>query len=253
MSEAFFEIVEFVLESEKFFFIWGTTDEGKDFFENYYSRLVAFRDEKKAFDFLCSKGINAKKCKTVYDFDVLDYSNCDDFLSKWNIIDDLSKSILLDFVGNDDSFSTLYSKFVYGANFSALNKSKKLYTPSFDADELKQIEAIKSDMLRILKIALSKANFDTYFDFSMVRKKKSSDALTLINLFFLLVAPFVLLSVDTFGFALLFLLSLVFLISYIAGIIVSKGWCKVLNVFFLLLGIALCFFSFLFFVLSLIS
>jgi hypothetical protein len=83
MSEAFFEIVEFVLESEKFFFIWGTTDEGKDFFENYYSCLVAFRDEKKAFDFLRSKGINAKKCKTVYDFDALDYSNCDDFLSKW--------------------------------------------------------------------------------------------------------------------------------------------------------------------------
>ena len=55
MSEAFFEIVEFVLESEKFFFIWGTTDEGKDFFENYYSRLVAFRDEKKPLIFFAQK------------------------------------------------------------------------------------------------------------------------------------------------------------------------------------------------------
>ena len=55
MSEAFFEIVEFVLESEKFFFIWGTTDEGKDFLKTIILALLPFAMKKKPLIFFAQK------------------------------------------------------------------------------------------------------------------------------------------------------------------------------------------------------
>ena len=83
----------------------------------------------------------------------------------------MSKSISSDFLGNDDKLTTLYSKFVYGSNFPVLNTSGKVYTPCFDKEELAQIEEVKSDMLRILKMVLSNANFSVYYDFVAVKKQ----------------------------------------------------------------------------------
>ncbi|MBR4374860.1 MAG: hypothetical protein IKP49_10915 [Treponema sp.] len=169
MSENFCEIVGFVLESEKYFLIWCSPDEGDDYFENYSSRVVAFRDKKSADDYLLSKNRKADKCTTVFDFDALDFSDCSDFLDKWNIIDDFAKSVSRDFIGNGDDFTPLYSKFVRGSNLPALNTSGKIYTPAFVAEELEQIESVKRDMLNVLKSVLSNAVFAFHYDFALIK------------------------------------------------------------------------------------
>lgn len=90
---------------------------------------------------------------TYYNFNTFEYSDCEDFLNKWNIVDDLSKSIGMDFIGNDDDYTSLYSKFVYGSNIPALNTSGKKYVPKFSEEELEKIENVKKDMIKILKSA----------------------------------------------------------------------------------------------------
>lgn len=87
-------------------------------------------------------------------FDILDYHDCNDYLNKWNIIDDLSKTLEIDFVGNLDEYTDLYSKFVFGSNIPALNTSGKEYIPVFDEEEKSQIANVTKDMIRILKFAL---------------------------------------------------------------------------------------------------
>lgn len=87
-------------------------------------------------------------------FDILDYHDCNDYLNKWNIIDDLSKTLEVDFVGNLDEYTDLYSKFVFGSNIPALNTSGKEYIPVFDEEEKSQIANVTKDMIRILKFAL---------------------------------------------------------------------------------------------------
>lgn len=159
MSETYFEIVQFVLEAKKIFLIWCSS-ENSDYFENIDSRVVAFQNKVAAIEYLYHKDVKVN-CETVYDFDKMDFSDCNDFLNKWNIISDLSKSISLDtdFIGNDDNLNPLYKKIVCGSNLPALNTSGKTYTPTFDADELRQLEAVKSDMLKIVKNAISNAEF----------------------------------------------------------------------------------------------
>ena len=89
-----------------------------------------------------------------YNFDENDYSDCNDYLNKWNIIDDLSKTLEIDFIGNLDEYTDLYSKFVFGSNIPALNTSGKEYIPVFDEEEKSQIANVTNDMIRILKFAL---------------------------------------------------------------------------------------------------
>lgn len=75
-------------------------------------------------------------------------------MNKWNIIDDLSKTLKIDFIGNHDNYTDLYSKFVYGSNLPTMNNTGIEYIPSFDKEEKQQIENVTKDMIRILKLAL---------------------------------------------------------------------------------------------------
>ena len=81
-------------------------------------------------------------------------SDCSLFLDKWNVVGDIAKTLNCDFVGNQDSCTKLYSKFVYGANLPTMNNTDKKYIPSFDKEELRQIANVTNDMAGVLKLAL---------------------------------------------------------------------------------------------------
>ncbi|MBP5438967.1 MAG: hypothetical protein J6Y30_13405 [Treponema sp.] len=78
-------------------------------------------------------------------------------MNKWNIIDDLSKTLEIDFIGNHDDYTNLYSKFVYGSNILALNTSGKKYIPTFDKEEKIKIANVTEDMIKVLNLAFDES------------------------------------------------------------------------------------------------
>ena len=146
-----FCIVEFYFSGKPFYLIWCTDD--NDYFFTNENSVVHFR-QRNSVEKYCKEQAFDEPSFVSFDFDDIDYNNCNDYLNKWNIIDDLSKSLKIDFIGNHDEYTDLYSKFVYGSNIPALNTSGKKYVPTFTDEERRQIENLTHDMTRILKIAL---------------------------------------------------------------------------------------------------
>lgn len=146
-----FCIVEFKCNGISFYAIWCTDED--DYFLTSGGKLISFPGIDSAEKYLLGRPL-VKPSFVSFDFDSLDYNNCDDYLGKWNIIDDLSKTLKIDFIGSHDEYTDLYAKFVYGSNLPALNDSGKQYVPVFAVEEQKQIEAVTKDMIKILKCAL---------------------------------------------------------------------------------------------------
>jgi len=153
LNNNYYEIVMFIYKYEHFFCIWCDPEEGEPYFEKRGESLFFENNEECIKKFFHEKNY---KCGHIsqYNFDKIDYSDCNDYLNKWNIIDDLSKTLEIDFIGNHDEYTDLYSKFVYGSNIPALNTSGKEYVPVFDTEEKSQIANVTKDMIRILKFAL---------------------------------------------------------------------------------------------------
>lgn len=133
------------------YLIWCTDE--SDYFLAKKGTVVHF-SKKSLADKYCVEHAFGEPSFASYDFDSIDYKNCNDFLGKWNIIDDLAKTLEIDFVGSHDEYTNLYAKFVYGSNLPALNTSDKKYVPVFDKEEQKQIETIINAMIEIVKHAL---------------------------------------------------------------------------------------------------
>ena len=136
------------------------------FTQNYYSiwfdydnfllngdKMLVFQSSDDAQNY-CIHEFNEKVNVWNLNFDEIIVSDCSLFLDQWNVVGDIAKSLNLDFIGNHDDYTYLYSKFVYGSNIPALNTSGKKYIPTFDEEEKQQIENVSKDMIRILKFAL---------------------------------------------------------------------------------------------------
>ena len=153
LDDNYYEIVSFIYKHKHFFCIWCNPEEGEPYFEKSGTSLLFENSEECIKNFLHKNNYKYEHV-SQYNFDENDYSDCNDYLNKWNIIDDLSKTLEIDFIGNHDEYTDLYSKFVYGSNIPALNTSGKEYVPVFDTEEKSQIANVTKDMIRILKFAL---------------------------------------------------------------------------------------------------
>ena len=151
-SETEFCIIEFTICNISRYLLWCTDDEDY-FLTDGNKRLICF-SQKEELEEYCKKGHFQNPSFVSNNFDILDYHDCNDYLNKWNIIDDLSKTLEIDFIGNHDDYTGLYSKFVYGSNLPALNTSGKKYIPVFDKEETHQIENLTKAMIAILNLAL---------------------------------------------------------------------------------------------------
>ena len=151
-NETEFCIVEFTLCNISRYLLWCTDD--KDYFLTDSDKKLVYFPQKEKMEEYCKKWYYQNPSFVSNNFDIMDYHNCNDYLDKWNNIEDLSKTLNIDFIGNHDDHTYLYSKFVYGSNLPALNTSGKKYIPTFDEEEKQQIENVTNDMIRILKFAL---------------------------------------------------------------------------------------------------
>lgn len=151
-NETEFCIIEFTLCNISRYLLWCTDD--KDYFLTDRNKKLVYFSQKEKMEEYCKKEHFQNPSFVSNNFDILDYHDCNDYLNKWNIIDDLSKTLEVDFVGNLDEYTDLYSKFVFGSNIPALNTSGKEYIPVFDEEEKSQIANVTKDMIRILKFAL---------------------------------------------------------------------------------------------------
>lgn len=142
-------IVNITIFAQNYYFIWFDFD---SFLLNG-DKMLVFRSSDDAQNY-CIHEYNQKIEVWNLNFDEIIFSDCSLFLDRWNVVGDIAKTLNLDFIGNHDDYTYLYSKFVYGSNIPALNTSGKKYIPTFDEEEKQQIENISKDMIRILKFAL---------------------------------------------------------------------------------------------------
>ena len=163
LNNNYYEIVSFIINHTEYFCIWCDPEVGEPHFVKSATRVLLENNKKELVAYMNKEGL---KYETIsqYNFDILNYNDSNDYLNKWNIIDDLSRSLEIDFLGNHDDYTGLYSKFVYGSNLPALNTSEKKYIPDFDDEEKLQIDSITNDMIRVLEFALgidSRKNSDS--------------------------------------------------------------------------------------------
>lgn len=151
-NETEFCIIEFTLCNISRYSLWCTDD--KDYFLTDRNKKLVYFSQKEKMEEYCKREHFQNPSFVSNNFDILDYHDYNDYLNKWNIIDDLSKTLEVDFIGNLDEYTDLYSKFVFGSNIPALNTSGKEYIPVFDKEEKSQIANVTNDMIRILKFAL---------------------------------------------------------------------------------------------------
>ena len=142
-------IINIILFAQSYYSVWFDYD---SFLLNGNRLLVlhSFDDVQNC----CMHKYNKKANVWTLNFDKTTISDCSLFLDKWNVVGDIAKTLNCDFVGNQDSCTKLYSKFVYGANLPTMNNTDKKYIPSFDKEELHQIANVTNDMTRVLKLAL---------------------------------------------------------------------------------------------------
>ena len=135
-----------------FFAIWVST-ETEDFFLKNEQTLLFFRSNKEIDDFCRLKNIEIV-LETFFDFDSIDYNNYDQLINLWNIISDLSKTLNLSFIGNNDEMLSIYKKILCACNLPALNNTQEKYIPHFSKTEFDRIELVLLDMKDILEKVL---------------------------------------------------------------------------------------------------
>ena len=142
-------LINIILFAQSYYSIWFDYD---SFLLND-NKLLVFHSFDDVQNY-CMHKYNKKANVWTLNFDETTISDCSLFLDKWNVVGDIAKTLNCDFVGNKDSCTNLYSKFVYGANLPTMNNTDKKYIPSFDKEELHQIANVTNDMTRVLKLAL---------------------------------------------------------------------------------------------------
>ena len=142
-------IINIILFTQNYYSIWFDYDS----FLLDNNKLLVFNSCDDIQNY-CIHKYNEKADVWTLNFDetiIYDYSL---FLDKWNVVGDIAKTLNYDFVGNQDSYTKLYSKFVYGANLPTMNNTDKKYIPTFDKEEKIKIANVTKDMIRILNLAL---------------------------------------------------------------------------------------------------
>ncbi|MCH5292236.1 MAG: hypothetical protein J1E07_00645 [Treponema sp.] len=121
-----FCIVEFKYRNSVFYAIWCTDED--DYFFTQDDALVCF-PTWEATEKYCAEKNFGEPAFASFDFGGIDPKNCNDYLKKWNTIDDLARTLKIGFLGNENFCTDLYVKFVCSANIPALNTSGKNTVP----------------------------------------------------------------------------------------------------------------------------
>ena len=118
-NETEFCIIEFTVCNISRYLLWCTDD--KDYFLTDKNKKVVYFSQKEKMEEYCKKGHFQNPSFVSNNFDILDYHDCNDYLNKWNIIDDLSNTRLRTLIMSFVTFAILI--------FSSLSKVGMYFFP----------------------------------------------------------------------------------------------------------------------------
>lgn len=154
MNEVYYYWVEFIIDHKNYFLIWVMDD--KDHFITNNDRLVFFEDFSNAQRFAKNMGLDISDEEIdVYNIDEYvpkdkDSVDCNATLQLWNILSDVATSVKVPFEGDDASYTTQYGKLVYGCNLPALFPDGYHYDPTWNEEEIADINKILAGGIDIL-------------------------------------------------------------------------------------------------------
>jgi hypothetical protein len=155
MSEHY--MVVFKVKNIEYYTIWFTNDICGFIIE---SNTIKYFNNKDDLGKYCDdKGLSYDNDDDYYDVDKLlicineknKIIDCEFILNFWNIISDISKSINIPFVGDNDDFNDIYHKLFYGNNLPSINTSNKKYVPNWSLCELNQLYVVMENGSKIIK------------------------------------------------------------------------------------------------------
>lgn len=143
--------VKIKIQQKNFFAIWVSTENG-DLFLKKDNHILFFPTSKELYKFckITSKKIESE---TTFDFDSIDYNNCNIVIDLWNITSDLANTLNLFFVGDMDEMLVIYKKLLYGCNLPTLNSDNEKYIPKFSNTEINKLDKVVSNMKEIMRVA----------------------------------------------------------------------------------------------------
>ncbi len=156
--------VEFIINHNNYFLIWAIDD--KDYFMTNNGDLIFFEKFSNAQTFAENMGLGISDDIDVYNIDEYvpkdkDSVDCNETLQLWNILSDIAASVKVPFDGDDASYTTTYGKLVYGCNLPALFPDGYHYDPTWNEEEIADINKILASGIDILYSQLvSKKPFD---------------------------------------------------------------------------------------------
>ena len=152
--------VLFVIKDNKHFCCWYGDE--KDGFVVSNNKLVNFETLEQLSEFAKKNQLLIKLEENISIFSIDQILecwrhknksiDCKAVLDFWNIIGDISTSLELSFYGNKRvaKLDKIYEKLFWGTNNPAVTPNGKSYIPQWKSDEIKEINTVIQDGIRIL-------------------------------------------------------------------------------------------------------
>lgn len=161
-TRTIYNIVVLTYDDIEYYIIWYSEDKEGFILKENTKKVMKFKNIDDAKKFAIKNNINLENhiAKINFNKDLLYQDDIDSkiILSFWNNISDLSKSLKVDFIGDDDTnedINNIYSKLFHGNNLPAyIGDRKRLYVPKWTKKEKSIIKQIVSQGLEILESAL---------------------------------------------------------------------------------------------------
>lgn len=154
MNNREYYAVKIIFQQKEFYSIWITADDGDYFFQaDNQIEIFLTKTELQSF---CEKHKIKIESESLYDFDSINYEDCNLFINFWNLIADLAKTLGVSFVGDKDEYLNIYKKLLCGCNLPTMNRDLRKFVPNFSDEEIKELKLVVSDMKNILESVYSK-------------------------------------------------------------------------------------------------
>jgi hypothetical protein len=154
----------FIIKSKEHYCCWYTNEEDGFIVEENHLLFFDTLDELKIHSTKQKIDLNLKEDILIISIDELQKFvendskelDCNLILNYWNIIGDVSKSLGVEFYGDERSsiLSTIYNKLFYGNNLPAVTPKGKSFHPLWEFEEIQEIRKVIQDGLRILNDVL---------------------------------------------------------------------------------------------------
>ncbi len=155
-------VVEIIINEIRKYLLWYSNENDGFFCSN--DNILYFNNNADCLDYAKMKGMTIEKEYTVYDLNLIkDWIitpnkdiDCNYFLEIWNLFNDISFSLNVDFIGNYHSTNSVYDKLFFGCNLPSISYTSKDYIPRWTYDEIEMIKNVFLNGLNIIIESIKK-------------------------------------------------------------------------------------------------